>query len=124
MNIDRCLEILDLPPGPSPEDLRRAYRDLVSVWHPDRFSGNPRLMRKAERKMKEINTAYETLTRFLSSGGRPAARPSPSPPEWEGSRRRDETEALVEAGTEKVLTACYHLYAALRRWVAGGDRDE
>ena len=117
MKIDRCLEILELEPGASPDDMKRAYKDLVNVWHPDRFAGNPRLMRRAERKLKEINAAYETLTRDgmkTVSGG--SGRPSGGTGD-----RKNETEAFAEAGTELVLTACYHVYSVLRRWVAGGE---
>jgi curved DNA-binding protein CbpA len=34
---------------------------LANVWHPDRFVGNPRLQKKAEEKLKEINAAYEYI---------------------------------------------------------------
>lgn len=41
--IDRCFEILELKPGLSREELEQVYRDLVNVWHPDRFTYNARL---------------------------------------------------------------------------------
>jgi len=56
--ISRCIEILGLKPGASRD------RDLVIVWHPDRFEGNPRLRKKAEEKVKEINAAYEYIKSF------------------------------------------------------------
>jgi len=37
---------------------------LANVWHPDRFVGNPRLQKKAEEKLKEINAAYEYINSF------------------------------------------------------------
>lgn len=37
-DMKRYYEILELEPGASPEEVKRAYRDLVKVWHPDRFS--------------------------------------------------------------------------------------
>lgn len=58
-------EILGLEPGASPDKVRHAYRDLVQVWHPDRFEHNPRLRKKAEERIKEINEAYGRL----NSGG-------------------------------------------------------
>jgi DnaJ-class molecular chaperone len=42
-------------------ELRTAYRDLVRVWHPDRFENDPRLRSKAERKLQEINSAYAEM---------------------------------------------------------------
>ncbi len=62
--INRCIEMLGLKPGASQEEVNQAYRDLVNVWHPDRFVGNPRLQKKAEEKVKEINVAYETIKSF------------------------------------------------------------
>jgi curved DNA-binding protein CbpA len=60
-DLDRYYRILGLEPGASPERLKQAYRDLVWVWHPDRFEGNPRLQKVAQEKLKEINKAYEQL---------------------------------------------------------------
>jgi len=37
---------------------------MVNIWHPDRFSSNPRLKQKAENKLKEINEAYEAMQSF------------------------------------------------------------
>jgi DnaJ-class molecular chaperone len=62
--INRCIEILGLKPSASQEEVNQAYRDLVNVWHPDRFVGNPRLQKKAEEKVKEINAAYEYIKSF------------------------------------------------------------
>jgi len=64
--ISRCIEILGLKPNASQEEVNQAYRDLVNVWHPDRFVGNPRLQKKAEEKVKEINAAYEYIKSFYS----------------------------------------------------------
>jgi DnaJ-domain-containing protein 1 len=62
--IDRCIEMLGLKPGASKEEVNEAYRDLASVWHPDRFANNLRLQKKAEERLKEINAAYEYIRFF------------------------------------------------------------
>jgi len=54
-------ERFGLPPGSSAADLKRAYRDLIEVWHPDRFTHNPRLQAKAEARTKELTAAYQRL---------------------------------------------------------------
>ena len=72
---DRFYEVLGLRPGASRQELKAAYRDLTKVWHPDRFTHDPRLQQKAEEKLKEINEAYEELT----SGKRWRPRVTPSP---------------------------------------------
>jgi hypothetical protein len=60
-SLKRSYRILGLPPGSPKEDVKRAYLDLVQVWHPDRFAHNPRLQKKAEDNVKRINEAYEAL---------------------------------------------------------------
>ncbi len=59
--IERALQTLGLGPDATPQDIKQAYRDLVVVWHPDRFPKDSRLQRKAEENLKEINKAYEIL---------------------------------------------------------------
>ena len=59
---DRWYRTLDLEPGASPEEVKRAWRDLTKVWHPDRFQGDLRMEAKAEEKLKAINLAYQQLT--------------------------------------------------------------
>jgi hypothetical protein len=53
--------VLGIPPDASLDDIERAYRDLARVWHPDKFSSDPRLQKIAEEKTKEINDAYQLL---------------------------------------------------------------
>ena len=59
--LGRCYFRLGLEPGANPEQIKEAWRDLVQVWHPDRFGGNDRLQQKAQEKLKQINQAYEKL---------------------------------------------------------------
>ena len=57
MDIKRCYEILELEPTASVKDLKQAYKDIVNVWHPDRFSHSTRLKKKAE---KNGHTSWHT----------------------------------------------------------------
>lgn len=66
MNITKSYKTLDLKNGASIDDARKAYKDMVRVWHPDRFTGNPRLRAKANEKLKEINLAYGEIKTFLA----------------------------------------------------------
>ena len=61
MTRQQCLDILDLPAEATTEDIKRAYRQLAQVWHPDRFPNNPELQRKANAKLAIINEAYNAL---------------------------------------------------------------
>jgi DnaJ domain len=58
----KCYELLGVTAGASRQELKAAHRDLAKVWHPDRFSHDPRLQAKAQEKLKEINEAYDQLT--------------------------------------------------------------
>ncbi len=60
--LQHAYDILALSPDASPQELHCAYRELVKVWHPDRFGDDPRLQNRAEEKLKQINEAY-TLVR-------------------------------------------------------------
>lgn len=59
-------EILGLNEGASQEEIKRAYRDLAKKYHPDQYGNNP-LRDLAEQKMREINEAYDYLTK--NAGG-------------------------------------------------------
>jgi uncharacterized protein YjbI with pentapeptide repeats len=60
-DLGRSYFLLGLDPGATPDEIKEAWRDLVQVWHPDRFGGNDRLQEKAQEKLKQINQAYERL---------------------------------------------------------------
>ena len=79
MEIKKCFEILELDPNASVDEAKQAYKDIVNVWHPDRFSHNSRLKEKAEEKLKEINVAYETVNSLLSSKKGHQAKAGSSP---------------------------------------------
>jgi len=132
VNVKRYFEILELSPDASMDELNQAYRDLVNIWHPDRFAHNPRLKKKAEEKLKEVNQAYEALKPVLSaeSGQRENAqagshgRTQEKPRAEQGTREpgnqagaKVDTEVVVEAGTTTALRLWSYLSTRLRRLV-------
>ncbi len=58
---EEALDVLALGPGATAAEIKEAYRDLVKVWHPDRFGTDSRLRQKAEEKLQQINAAYHVL---------------------------------------------------------------
>lgn len=60
--------VLGVDPAASDEEIKKAYRELARKYHPDNYQNNP-LADLAEEKMKEINEAYDTITRTRSGGG-------------------------------------------------------
>ena len=67
--------VLGVSPNASDEEIKKAYRELARKYHPDNYQNNP-LADLAEEKMKEINEAYETITKQRSGGGGSYQRPS------------------------------------------------
>jgi curved DNA-binding protein CbpA len=75
-------KLLELQPGAPMEAVRTAYRDLLKVWHPDRFPNDAQFHRRATEKTAALNEAYhriadhiraEDLARSQSDGSdRPA----------------------------------------------------
>jgi preprotein translocase subunit Sec63 len=58
------LKALGLEFGASRDDVKKAYRDLSKVWHPDRFAEDPNLQQKAGEQLKAINEAYQQLKSY------------------------------------------------------------
>ncbi|MBD0342723.1 MAG: J domain-containing protein, partial [Microcoleus sp. Co-bin12] len=68
-DLDQYYKVLELLPGASREEISQAYKDLAFIWHPDRIpKDNPRLLQKAEQKIKEINQAREQLRSIQQRG--------------------------------------------------------
>lgn len=74
MTVARALRLLDVDLEASDADLKASYRDLVRVWHPDRFEGDARLRAKAADRLSDINAAYRFLQASPHQRGRDAAR--------------------------------------------------
>ena len=146
MDLLPYFNILELPPEASLEEVRQAYKDLVNVWHPDRFVHIPRLKERAEKKLREINAAYEVLRSELHTNRKTGCEKLPyrtrcaqtarnDNPDPGRVRRatptkkpeRDATEVAVELGSRVVLTACYSVYKVFQRAVselaAKAERD-
>ena len=62
-------QVLGVPETASDEEIKKAYRELARKYHPDNYHDNP-LEDLAQEKMKEINAAYEQITRERASGRR------------------------------------------------------
>ena len=59
------LKILDLPKDASLDDIKKAYRELANIWHPDKNSKN--LEKRTTEKFKKIKEAYDYLIKNYSN---------------------------------------------------------
>jgi len=68
MDLKQCYEILEIDETASLPEIKQAYRDMIGIWHPDRYTQNPRLHAKATEKLKALNGAYNELITRLPPG--------------------------------------------------------
>lgn len=61
-------KVLGVSPSATQEEIRAAYMALVKKYHPDRYQDSD-LKKQAEDKMKQINAAYDLLTKKPSGSG-------------------------------------------------------
>lgn len=59
--------VLGVSQNASDEEIKKAYRELARKYHPDNYQNNP-LADLAEDKMKQVNEAYDTITKLRSGG--------------------------------------------------------
>ena len=55
-------QILGVPETATDEEVKKAYLKLARKYHPDNYHDNP-LADLAQEKMKEINAAYDQITK-------------------------------------------------------------
>ena len=62
---DNPYGVLEISSDASDADVERAYRRLMSQYHPDRVAGAaPDLQKLAETKSREINAAYDRIRKL------------------------------------------------------------
>jgi hypothetical protein len=118
MSIRHAYKTLELGYGSSMEEVKQGYKDLVRVWHPDRFAEDPRLRKKAEEKLKEINRAYGDLMAFFAhkTNMKTTAGLHP-PPLWRGRNSWEIGGGAARVGRTIYRGICYGLNRIELRWI-------
>lgn len=76
---ERYYEILRVQPDTPPQEVKKAYQDLIKVWQPEHFPDHPRLQRKAEEKLQKINETYKQLQALRCRAHKHAVRAGDRP---------------------------------------------
>lgn len=64
-------QALGVPSSASAAELTAAYRTMAQIFHPDRYAESPEAVRReAERRMKELNEAYDFARRATPADAR------------------------------------------------------
>lgn len=99
--------VLGVSQSASDEEIKKAYRELVRKYHPDNYHNNP-LSDLAQEKMKEINEAYDQVTKSRANGNTSYGS-SPSYSGFSGSRGSAEFSAVRTAINNNDLSSAENL---------------
>jgi hypothetical protein len=84
-------KILNISPGSSQDEIKKAYRKLILKYHPDKLSPERRT-KGAEERFIKIKEAYENLTKTESKPkprSKPKSKPKPKPKSKPKSSKAD-----------------------------------
>ncbi|KAI9126391.1 hypothetical protein K1719_002812 [Acacia pycnantha] len=70
-------KILEVSSKANDAELKKAYRKLVMIWHPDKNHQSPMKMKEAEAKFKQIKEAFEVLGDPLKRKAYDEGKPTP-----------------------------------------------
>lgn len=101
--------ILGVSRTASDEEIKKTYHTLARKYHPDNYHNNP-LADLAQEKMKEINEAYDTITKSRTFGGEGSASEGKYDYSYGGSR-----------GSASYSGASGEIYAQIRGAIERND---
>ena len=74
MKQDQYWRTLGLEPDASFDEVQTAYKELMQIWHPDKFPHSEKLRERAEEQAKKINEAFYELESTIGQTNDLAAR--------------------------------------------------
>ena len=103
--IKECYRLFDLEPGAEAEAVKQAYRELLKVWHPDRFP-DAKFQKRATEKTKALNEGYQKITAYLSGTDTESPRQRQSQTATEDDTQAREAEDDVEEEEDLEARSC------------------
>jgi len=128
MDFQTALEILGLSANPSLADAKKAYREQVKLWHPDRYSNGSALKTIAAKNIQDANLAFAFLK------GRLPATPDPiSPPHSKTARQEKKVipastvSQVFDRTIQMLAILCQHFpkmpFRSLMEWLQHDARN-
>ena len=102
--------MLGVRPGSTESEVAAAYKDLAKRWHPDRGAGD-----EGERRMAEINAAYDVLRAPEETPPPAPVRRHPQLGDELGRALSDGEEVIIAAATSTSASAHTYLVLTERR---------
>lgn len=65
--IERAFHLLDISFSANLDDARKAYKDKIKYFHPDKYEDNAVLKKVATDKTRQVVDAYNIVVKFISS---------------------------------------------------------
>jgi curved DNA-binding protein CbpA len=131
-DLHKAYHALGLEPGAPFEIVKRRYRRLALVWHPDRMT-NADGKREAEEELKKINNNFEKLRKHFETQHKSgpscrcqpaAAGPPPNNSAGGGANQKRREEEAARKRTEERHRQTAEAEAAQRAAEASGRADE
>lgn len=120
MDLTTSYEILEIDSQADEKTIKKAYKDKVKCWHPDRFPQGSHQKAEAEERLKQINIAYTQVKAHLA-----LHRPKPAKPATEtATEPPPKAPPSPEEPSEKTTKRSWrdHLFDAFNAFA--GNKDE
>ncbi|MDH5573530.1 MAG: DnaJ domain-containing protein [Gammaproteobacteria bacterium] len=109
-SFEECYKILSTSSDCTWNDLRKSYKSQIQKWHPDRFEENSAKKKAAEEKIKNLNIAFDQLSRYfkenkhLPKTDKPEIRERIQPRQQEKSAQKDNATENSKPDSQPPLT--------------------
>lgn len=63
--LERAYRLLGIETSATPDDVKKAYKEKIKYYHPDKYNENPVLQKVATDKTRQVVESYKLLCDFL-----------------------------------------------------------
>jgi DnaJ domain len=97
--------VLGLRRGCTSLEVKRAYKQLVKRWHPDRYAADPAGQAEATAQLRQINHAFRVVADAIASEHAPPERKAPAPTTDVPPPTRDPGRPLTRSQIDDIVRA-------------------